>query len=470
MTMAIRSGVLREYSSAFTLLLRWADAAVIVIVAAFAYVLKFKTLHIGHYEAISVLIAVLLADLILAELGVYRSWRAGSVVHEVGLLWLGWGLTFLLLTGLLFALKLGAVYSRVWIALWFLLTGIALGVTHIALRVALRWARKRGYNVRTLCIIGNCESATRAIESVSAQTSLGFKPVAWFGTEHLPSPSQVQTLGILADLEPYVQTNAVDEVWVAVPLRDEHHLRAVFHALRHSTANIRYIPDMFGYELLNHSVTEIGGMPMMDLSVSPMQGINRLLKRAEDLILGSVFLLLASPVMLLIAIGVLLSSPGPVMFKQKRIGWSGGEFIIYKFRTMKLHQNMKPGELPQAKKGDPRITKIGRFLRRTSLDELPQFINVIQGRMSIVGPRPHAIEHHHQYVGIIPLYAARHMVKPGITGYAQISGFRGETETEEKMRRRIEYDMSYIRKWSIWLDMKIIWRTIFSGLIHKNAY
>ncbi len=468
--MLVGRGSLREYSSVFTLLLRLADAVVIVAAAALAYFLKFRSLHIGQYEATSMLIAVLLANLIFAEMGVYRSWRAGSVAHEVGLLWLGWGLTFLLLTGLLFALKLGATYSREWIALWFFLTGVALALAHVALRLALRWARKHGYNVRTLCIIGSGESATRAVQSACVQTSLGFKPVAWFGTHHSPQSKRVPTLGVLADLEPYANANSVDEVWIAVPLRDEHHLRAAFHALRHSTANIRYIPDLFGYELLNHTVTEIGGMPMMDLSVSPMQGVNRLIKRAEDLLLGSVFLLLASPVMVLIAIVVKLTSPGPVLFKQRRIGWSGDEFMIYKFRSMKLHQNTKPGELPQATKGDPRITKLGSFLRRTSLDELPQLINVIQGRMSIVGPRPHAIEHHQQYVEIVPSYAARHMVKPGITGYAQVSGCRGETETVEKMRKRVELDMLYIQRWSIWLDMKIIVLTLFKGLVHKNAY
>ncbi|MHB1667833.1 undecaprenyl-phosphate glucose phosphotransferase [Thiomonas sp.] len=468
--MFLRRKTLREYPSTFTLLLRLTDALVIVMAGTAAYFLRLAELNNSQNEAATVFIAVLLANLIFAEIGVYRSWRAGSIAHEVGLLWLGWGLTFLLLTGLLFALKLGATYSRVWIALWFTLAGIGLGVTHIALRLALRWIHKRGYNVGTLCIIGHGENATRAIQTAFTQTSLGFKPVAWFGTNERPSTESVPTVGILPDLEAFMNANTVDEVWVAIPLRDEEHLRAAFHALRHTTANIRYIPDLFGYELLNHSVTEIGGMPMMDLSVSPMQGVNRLVKRAEDMILGSIFLLIAFPIMLLIAAGIKLTSPGPLLFKQRRIGWSGSEFIIYKFRTMTAIQEPCQGELVQATKDDPRVTKFGRFLRRTSLDELPQLINVIQGRMSLVGPRPHAVEHHQQYIEIVPSYAARHMVKPGITGFAQIAGFRGETDTLEKMEKRIEYDVLYIQKWSVWLDIKIIFLTLFKGVIHSNAY
>uniref|UniRef100_E6PN30 Putative glycosyltransferase n=1 Tax=mine drainage metagenome TaxID=410659 RepID=E6PN30_9ZZZZ len=461
--MLLSRGALREYSSVFTLLLRLADVVVIVIAAALAYFLKFRSLHIGQYEATSVLIAVLLANLIFAEMGVYRSWRAGSVAHEVGLLWLGWGLTFLLLTGLLFALKLGATYSREWIATWFFLTGLALAFTHVMLRLGLRWARKRGYNVRTLCIVGSGESATRAVQSAGVQTSLGFKPVAWFGTQHRPMSNRVPTLGLLADLEPFVNANAVDEVWIAVPLRDEHHLRAAFHALRHSTANIRYIPDLFGYELLNHTVTEIGGMPMMDLSVSPMQGVNRLIKRAEDLLLGSVFLLLASPVMLLIAIGVKLTSPGPVFYKQERVGWNGQVFKILKFRSMPEDCEKDAIHWGSSSK---QPTKLGAFLRKTSLDELPQLLNVMSGAMSIVGPRPERPMFVEQFKEEIPAYMKKHLVKAGITGWAQVNGWRGDTD----LVKRIESDIYYINHWSLWLDIRIIFLTVFKVLVNKNVY
>jgi putative colanic acid biosynthesis UDP-glucose lipid carrier transferase len=277
-------------------------------------------------------------------------------------------------------------------------------------------------------------------------------------------------VGVLSELKGYAESAQVDEVWVVVPLREEAILRDTFRALHHSTANVRYAPDLYGYELLNHAVTEIGGVTMMDMSVSPMEGVNRLVKRTEDLVLGSVFLLLATPLMLVIALGVKLDSPGPVLFKQRRIGWSGREFVIFKFRTMQLHQQEDRAQLPQATRDDPRVTRVGRLLRRTSLDELPQLINVLQGRMSLVGPRPHAVEHHYLYIDQVPSYAARHMVKPGITGFAQVSGYRGETDTPEKMQRRVEYDVLYIQHWSLMLDLKILALTLLRGFTHKNAY
>lgn len=468
--MPFQRGRLKEYSSEFALLQRLADALVIVAAGFVAAWLRFGSPRLGSERLTSVLLALLLAYFAFSELGVYRSWRAGSIAREIGLLWLGWGMTFLVLTGLLFALKIGAQYSRLWVGTWFALAAVLLALAHVALRLGLRWLRRRGYNVRTVCLVGDGEAAARLHELATTREGLGFRVVAWFGVHELPGAAGLAHAGMLSDLQDYAQAAQVDEVWVAVPLRDEAYLRETFKALRHSAANVRYAPDLYGYELLNHTVTEIGGVTLMDLSVSPMEGINRLLKRVEDLLLGGFFLLLASPVMACIAVGVKFDSPGPVLFRQRRIGWSGREFVIYKFRSMRLHEEPVQGQLAQATREDPRITPFGRFLRRSSLDELPQLINVLQGRMSLVGPRPHAVEHHQLYIDQVPSYASRHMVKPGITGYAQISGYRGETDTPEKMRRRVEYDMLYIQHWSLALDLKIIALTLFKGLVHQNAY
>ena len=468
--MPLQRGRLKEFSSEVAFLQRLADA---LLVGACAYVaawLRFGAPALDSAQGTAVVIALLIANFLFAELGLYRSWRAGSIGHEVGLLWVGWGATFLLFTGLLFALKTGASYSRLWIGTWFALAAAILPAAHVGLRLGLRWLRSRGYNVRTVCLVGDGEAAARLRDLAGSRSGLGFRVVAWFGAHQTPDAQGLQRVGTLSQLRDYAEEMPVDEVWVAVPLRDEACLRATFKALAHSTANLRYVPDLYDYELLNHAVTEIGGVTMMDLSVSPMQGVNRMVKRLEDLVLGSVFLLLASPVMLLIALGIRLSSPGPVLFRQRRIGWSGREFVIYKFRSMYLHREDTPGQLAQATRGDPRITPLGRFLRRTSLDELPQLLNVLQGRMSLVGPRPHAVEHHHLYIDKVPSYATRHMVKPGITGYAQIAGYRGETDTPEKMRRRVEYDVLYIQQWSVALDLKIILLTIFRGLVNPNAY
>jgi putative colanic acid biosynthesis UDP-glucose lipid carrier transferase len=241
------------------------------------------------------------------------------------------------------------------------------------------------------------------------------------------------------------------------------------YALRHHTVAVRFIPEWGDIRLLNHKVSHIAGVYSLDLSCSPMDGPPRLLKRLEDLILGTLIALLISPICVMIALAIRFTSHGPILFKQYRTGINGKRFKVYKFRSMVVHRE-NPGDVTQATRNDARITRVGAFLRRTSLDELPQFFNVLQGRMSIVGPRPHALSHNEYYKDLVESYMQRHKVKPGITGWAQVSGYRGETDTLEKMQKRVEYDLWYIDNWSLWLDLKIIFLTVFKGFINKNAY
>ena len=235
-----------------------------------------------------------------------------------------------------------------------------------------------------------------------------------------------------------------------------------------TTVNIRLVPDIFGFSLLNHSITEIAGLPVIELTSSPMNTGNSIIKSIEDKVLASLILILISPIMLLVAIGVKMSSSGPVFFRQRRYGLSGESIWVWKFRSMTVCED--DAAFKQATANDKRVTKFGAFIRRTSLDELPQFINVLQGQMSIVGPRPHPVKLNEEFRQLIPKYMLRHIVKPGITGWAQINGYRGETETLEKMEQRIVYDLYYIDNWSLWLDLKIIFLTVFKGFIDKNAY
>ena len=260
-----------------------------------------------------------------------------------------------------------------------------------------------------------------------------------------------------------------DEVWIFQPL-DTKGIQRILHALRHSTSNIRLVPDMGMLQFLNHGVTMMLGVPMLDISSSPMEGANLVIKWLEDKLLGVVILVLIAPLLLAIAMAVKLTSPGPVLFKQRRHGWNGEQINILKFRSMYVHQEDASVSVTQATKGDPRITPLGRVLRSTSLDELPQFFNVLGGTMSIVGPRPHAVAHNLEYREHIPRYMLRHKVKPGITGWAQVNGFRGETDTMEKMELRIQADLYYIENWSLWLDIKIIVLTVFKGFTGNNAY
>lgn len=259
------------------------------------------------------------------------------------------------------------------------------------------------------------------------------------------------------------------EIWICLPLKDGDLLKQILQQLRYSTAEIRYFPDFEDIHLLNHKATDMLGMYALDLSCSPMAGGNRWIKRAEDVLLGSLIGILILPLCLLIAIAVKATSRGPVLFKQVRHGIGGKKFKVYKFRTMQVHRE-RDGQITQAKKNDARLTPIGAFLRRTSLDELPQFYNVLQGSMSIVGPRPHAIAHNDFYKSLVESYFRRHKVKSGITGWAQINGYRGETDTLEKMQKRVKYDLWYIENWSLWLDLKIIFLTLVKGFVNKNAY
>ncbi|MTI12913.1 undecaprenyl-phosphate glucose phosphotransferase [Sansalvadorimonas verongulae] len=260
-----------------------------------------------------------------------------------------------------------------------------------------------------------------------------------------------------------------DECWVCLPLKDSGYVHVMIHALRHSTTDIRFMPGMRDMPLLNHKITPIGGFYSLDISCTPMIGYNRIVKSIEDRVIGGLIFLMIMPVCGLIALAVKLSSPGPVLFKQYRHGVDGKPIKVYKFRSMKIH-NEDDGKVTQATKGDPRVTRVGAFIRRTSLDELPQFFNVIQGKMSIVGPRPHALEHNEYYKDMVESYMKRHKVKPGITGLAQVRGYRGETDTLEKMQKRVECDLEYMSRWSLWLDVKIIFLTVFKGFVGKTAY
>lgn len=251
-------------------------------------------------------------------------------------------------------------------------------------------------------------------------------------------------------------------------MSDEVKMKNLIKSLTDTTCSVILIPDLFTFNILQSRTEEVNGVPVVPLFDTPLNGINMIFKRIEDIVISSIILLFISPILLIIACLIKLTSPGPIIFKQTRYGMDGKPIKVWKFRSMSVMEN--DNKVIQATKNDIRITKIGRLLRRTSLDELPQFFNVLFGGMSIVGPRPHAVAHNEQYRNLIEGYMLRHKVKPGITGWAQINGWRGETDTLEKMEKRVEFDLEYIREWSIWLDLKIIFLTIFKGFINKSAY
>jgi putative colanic acid biosynthesis UDP-glucose lipid carrier transferase len=344
---------------------------------------------------------------------------------------------------------------------WLIATPLALFAAHRLVPILLpRVLAAQGVQ-KTAVIAGANEAGRGLAARIRANPFPGIRFTGYFddrSSMRLESGESGASLGSLDQLAEYVKAHRVDLIYIALPMASQPRILKLLEELRDTTASIYFAPDIFLFDLIQARMETIGGVPVLAVCESPFHGVDALIKRASDVILASVILLLVSPLMLAIAAGVKLDSPGPVLFKQRRYGLDGREIAIYKFRSMKV---LEDGDtIRQAARDDPRVTAFGAFLRASSLDELPQFINVLQGRMSVVGPRPHAIAHNELYRRLIRGYMIRHKVRPGITGLAQVNGARGETDTLEKMRRRIEYDLDYLRHWSLVLDLKIILKTI----------
>ncbi|ACL73163.1 Undecaprenyl-phosphate galactose phosphotransferase [Thioalkalivibrio sulfidiphilus HL-EbGr7] len=465
-------GVLKEHAGFLNVTLHVIDWFIVAFCGWLSHWLYLGVPSLDdHYEA-ALLIGALLAALVFQRFNLYRPWRGASLWEELRLITAAWVFVFTALVAIAFFTKMGESYSRGWALIWATSTWFVLLASRFILRNILNSLRARGYNYRRIVIVGATGAGRQVAERIKAAPWLGLKIIGFFcDREGLKgtSPCGYPMLGRVSELAEFVRKEDVDQIWIAMPLQEADRLQDVLHSLRNETVDIRFVPDLFGLRLLNHSVTDVAGLPVMNLSVSPMEGVNRFVKAIEDRVLSLLILILISPLLVAIAIGVKLSSPGPVLFKQKRHGWDGREIRVYKFRSMVLHQEAD-GQVTQASKADPRVTRFGAFLRRTSLDELPQFFNVLQGRMSIVGPRPHALAHNEYYKEHIDYYMLRHKVKPGITGWAQVNGYRGETDTLEKMQKRVEYDLYYIENWSLWFDLKIIFLTVFKGFVGRNAY
>ncbi|MCC7099129.1 MAG: undecaprenyl-phosphate glucose phosphotransferase [Rubrivivax sp.] len=336
------------------------------------------------------------------------------------------------------------------------------------------WLRRRAAQAphrRRAVIVGAGALGVKVAASFLARGSQGHELLGYFDDREdgrVADSARTQRLGRLADVAAFVREQGVHEVYITLPLGSQPRIIGLLEAVQGTTASIYFVPDVFGISIIQGRLRDMNGLPVVGLCESPFTGTNLLVKRASDLVLASLILLLVWPFMLIIAIAVRLGSPGPAIFRQRRNGLDGEEIVVYKFRSMTTQDN---GEVVhQATRDDPRVTPLGAFLRRTSLDELPQFVNVLQGRMSIVGPRPHAVAHNAQYRELIKAYMVRHKVRPGITGWAQVNGHRGETDTLEKMQARVEYDLEYLRNWSLLLDLQIVARTIKLVFFDRKAY
>ncbi len=472
----LSKGFLKGYANVFNLIRKIGDLALVLASGFASYYFSnayelFSDDGSGalpeHYLLVMLLVVILTA-LLFPLFGVYRVWRGSSTLSEIRCLALAWLSVAMLLTALAFITKSGSEYSRSWIGLWFISGWSVLVLSRIVLRLALRWLRSNGFNHRHIVIVGAGEQAAVVSDRLQQSAWFGLEILALFDVKGQPVPEQLNDKTVIKDYSEllyYVSSRGVDQVWIALPHSEEETIRRVIETLDGVPVEIRYVPDVFEYQLMHHSLTEMAGIPVVNISYSAIDGANRVVKAMEDYVLASLLLVLASPAMLLIAIGVKLSSPGPILYRQTRVGWNGKEFTMLKFRTMPVDVEKETGPV-WAKAGEKRATPFGQFLRKTSLDELPQLFNVLMGEMSLIGPRPERPVFVEKYKDEIPHYNKKHLVKAGLTGWAQVHGWRGNT----CLHTRIEHDLYYIENWSLWLDIKIIIMTIFRGLIHKNAY
>jgi putative colanic acid biosynthesis UDP-glucose lipid carrier transferase len=337
------------------------------------------------------------------------------------------------------------------------------------------WWQARPHRRRRAIVVGAGALAARVGQALRDQAGQGIDLIGCFDDRldsRLDPGARGMRRGDLADVVDFIHRRGVQDVYITLPLGASEptgsRIPRLLQALQDTTASVHYVPDLLGITIIQGRLRDVNGVPVVGLCETPFTGINQFVKRAEDLVLSSLIVALISPLLLGVALGVKLSSPGPVLFRQRRNGLDGREIVVWKFRSMRT---MDDGAvIRQATRGDPRITLFGAFIRRTSLDELPQFFNVLQGHMSIVGPRPHAVAHNDEYRELIRAYMVRHKVKPGITGWAQVNGHRGETDTLDKMRARVEYDLEYLHHWSLGLDLRIIARTVALVLGDRHAY
>ncbi len=465
-----RQGIFDEYRWIISRI-QWLMDGIVVVLLLFLICWFFGETFRFRFQALG-LLTFLLTILVFRAAQLYQPWRGANFMRLVRRVFLTWLVIVAILMMLGYATKTSIQFSRKVLLTWMVMVPVALVVLRLQVFWSLRWLRQQGRNTRTVVIAGAGDLGRRLAKNVVDTPWLGMRLLGFFDdvvTEEIHLDHQdYPVLGNLDDMIEFVRKQQVVMVYLALPLRAEERLREVVEALQDTTASVYYVPDVFIFSLLSSSLTDLRGIPLIALWETPFFGVNGWLKRAEDLVLASLILILVSPLLVLIALGVKLSSPGPIIFTQRRYGLDGHEIMVHKFRTMKVCEDGP--DVSQATREDNRVTPLGRWLRRTSLDELPQFINVLMGSMSIVGPRPHAVAQNEYYRRLIPGYMLRHKVRPGLTGWAQINGWRGETETLDKMEKRVEYDLEYLRRWSLWFDLKIIMWTIFRSFKDSHAY
>ncbi|HHS9776370.1 TPA: undecaprenyl-phosphate glucose phosphotransferase [Raoultella ornithinolytica] len=452
-------------ASLISMVQRFSD---ISIIFAGAYLSYWWSNSLFKYEHLLISLVVLVVFQMIGGItDFYRSWRGVDISSELILILKNWTLSLLLSLGAVSLFPDFEVSYTIFIQ-WYFIVCCGFVFCRSSIRFASGMLRKLGYNTRTVAVVGSMPVGINLLKGFQKEPWLGFVVKGIYDDNPVVDYDGVPYAGSLDQLIQDARSGKIERIYIAMGMGDEKRIKELVGKLTDTTCSVLLIPDIFTFNILQSRTEEINGVPVVPLFDTPLNGINMIFKRLEDIIVSTLILILISPVLIFIALAVKLSSKGPVIFRQVRYGMDGKPIKVWKFRSMTVMENDE--KVKQATKNDIRVTKVGKFLRSTSLDELPQFFNVLFGQMSVVGPRPHAVSHNEQYRSLIQGYMLRHKVKPGITGLAQINGWRGETDTLEKMEKRIEFDLLYIRGWSIWLDLKIIFLTVFKGFINKSAY
>ncbi len=465
-----RMGFVQQYGAVLIYLSRVADAALIVLSLYVVLLVHGETWSTDNLAR--AVVAITLFQFVTSFFDLYRPWRMARLRYEILRVLCYWSIAFSI-SNLLLAITNSEVQPvDLWLR-WFALASFLMMSSRILLRMVLRHFRAIGFDQRRVAIAGCNETAKNLEQIFAGHPWMGIEVVGFFDDRSIDGPRPLgiprsSYLGRLSNLVEMAVDGGIDAVYICLPMGAERRIKTIVDGFSNTTVSVYYCPSFFGFGLLNARWDDVFGQPVVSIVDSPILGPERALKRFEDILLSILVMPLLALPLLFIALAVALTSPGPVFFLQTRYGLDGRPFRIWKFRTMYAVE--KDHEFRQAVKGDPRITRIGHFLRRTSLDELPQIFNVIRGDMSFVGPRPHPVALNEAHREIIFRYMLRHKVKPGITGLAQVHGFRGETDSDFKMAARIEYDLRYIREWSIWLDINILLRTPMTVISGQNAH
>lgn len=440
------------------------------VIAGTLYVsaLLFDERFSGHLLVLT-LVAVFISSIVYQHIDPYRPWRRGQMWSYTRDTVFGWLFTIALLMFVGSSSEIRHYYNERLLLAWAIATPLILLGSHIAVLLAIR--RGESAKARSVVIVGVNDVSLKFARICDSDANLFMQVRGFFddrdntrnGTS-LPHP----ILGKTGALAQYVRSNCIKMIFISQPMSSHPRIYNFMNDLQDTTASVYFLPNVYVFDVIQARFDSMGGMPVIAIRESPFMGLNSAIKRSSDIIFASVILFLLTPLLLATAVAVKASSPGPVFFRQRRYGLYGEEIVVYKFRSMNV---MEDGStILQARRSDERLTCIGGFLRRSSLDELPQLVNVLQGRMSIVGPRPHAVAHNEQYRKLIKGYMLRHKVKPGITGWAQVNGLRGETATLDKMEARVRFDLDYLCNWSIWLDIWIIIKTVQVVFSRKNAF